>query len=434
MRSGAEASLQMIETVSLEHVARDARRAAIALATISSTVKDAVLTDIAARLIEEADLILAANGEDVAKAEAAGMDASLVDRLQLTPERLQGMTADVRGIAALPDPIGEEFDARRLPNGIELKRRCVPLGVIGVIYESRPNVTIDVSALCLKSGNAVILRPGKESLRSSGALADLVRRALEANCAPGDAVQMVRDPDRALVAEMLRMRGQIDLIVPRGGKGLIETVRAQSQIPVVAGGIGVCHTYVHADADVEMAVSIVNNAKTRRPSVCNTLDTVLVHANVAPAFLPALAERWAGVPVEMRCDPRALALLTASGTPSRAIPAEPEDFGTEFLALRAAVKVVDDLDEAISHIEEYGSGHSEAIVTQGWEAAREFVDRIDAAAVFVNASTGFHDGAQFGLGAELGISTQKFHARGPLGLRELTSYKWVVLGDGQIRK
>jgi glutamate-5-semialdehyde dehydrogenase len=423
----------MIETIDLQTLASDARRAATALATVSTAVKDAVLLDIATRLTEEAPIILEANAEDLAEAEAAGMEASLVDRLLLTPERLAGMSADVRGIAALPDPIGEEFDARRLPNGIELKRRRVPLGVIGVIYESRPNVTIDVSALCLKSGNAVILRPGKESRRSSGALADLVGRALEANGAPTGAVQMVRDPGRALVAEMLQMRGQIDLIVPRGGKGLIEMVRAQSQIPVVAGGIGVCHTYVHGDADIEMAVAIVDNAKTRRPSVCNALDTVLVHEAIAPVFLPALAERWAAAPVEMRCDPRALAVLSEQEAPGCYVPAGPDDFGTEFLSLRAAVKVVDNLDEAIAHIEEYGSGHSEAIVTDGWEAARTFVDRIDAAAVFVNASTGFNDGAQFGLGAELGISTQKFHARGPLGLRELTSYKWVALGNGQIR-
>jgi glutamate-5-semialdehyde dehydrogenase len=333
----------------------------------------------------------------------------------------------------MPDPIGEEFDGRTLPNRLRVARRRVPLGVIGVIYESRPNVTVDISALCMKSGNAVILRGGKESRRSSLALAELIREALEAADAPADAVQVIQDPSRELVGEMLRMRGGIDLIVPRGGAGLIEYVRANAQVPVVAGGIGVCHTYVDRDADVRKAVAIVDNAKTRRPSVCNALDTVLVHDAIAPAFLPELARRWAAVPVEMRCDEQSLALLRAANAPGRIVPAGPDDFGREFLALIAAVRVVGSLDEAIEHIERFGSGHSEAIVTEGYAAATEFTNRVDAAAVFVNASTGFNDGAQLGLGAELGISTQKFHARGPLGLRELTSYKWVVLGEGQIR-
>jgi glutamate-5-semialdehyde dehydrogenase len=309
----------------------------------------------------------------------------------------------------------------------------VPLGVIGVIYESRPNVSIDVSALCLKSGNAVILRAGKESKRSSAALVEIVRETLLNAGLPADGVQLIPDPDRSLVTEMIRMRGGIDLIVPRGGAGLIEFVRENARVPVVAGGIGVCHTYVHDDANAEMALDIVHNAKVRRPSVCNALDTVLVHADIAARFLPALARRWADVPVEMRCCPRALAILDAAEAPRNRLPATVEDFDTEFLSLRAAVKVVDDLGEAIEHIETHGSGHSEAIVSEGYSAVNEFVDRVDAAAVFVNASTGFNDGAQLGLGAELGISTQKFHARGPLGLRELTSYKWVVLGSGQIR-
>jgi glutamate-5-semialdehyde dehydrogenase len=330
----------------------------------------------------------------------------------------------------LPDPVGEEFDATTLPNGLQLSKRRVPLGVIGVVYESRPNVTIDISILCLKSGNAAVLRGGKEARRSSEVLVKLVQAALAANHVSEDAVQMIRDPDRALVLDLIRMRGQIDLVVPRGGSRLIEFVRENAQVPVVTGGVGVCHTYVHQDADLDKALEIVHNAKIRRPTICNALDTVLVHAAVADRFLPALAARWEDAGVEMRCDPCALSYI---GESPMARPAEPGDFGQEFLALRAAVKVVDDLDGAITHIREYGSGHSEAIVTEGYSASREFVHRVDAAAVYVNASTQFTDGGQFGLGAEVGISTQKFHARGPLGLRELTSYKWVVLGDGQTR-
>lgn len=423
----------MLETSNLHECIQQARGACPELAG-AGPAKDRTLLDLARRLEEESEAVLAANAIDIREAEAAGMEASFVDRLLLTPERLAGMAADVRSIAALPDPVGEEFDMRVLANGLRVSRRRVPLGVIGVVYESRPNVTIDVAALCLKSGNAAVLRPGKESRRSSNALAELVRAALRANDLPKDAVIMVCDPDRALIGEMIRARGKIDLVVPRGGLGLIEYVRVNAQVPVVTGGVGVCHTYIHADADLTKALSIVHNAKTRRPSVCNALDTVLVHQAIAPRFLPRLAECWATVPVEMRCDPTALTVLQADPVSPHVIPAQPDDFGREFLALRASVAVVADLDEAVEHIRKYGSGHSEAIVTEGWTPAHDFVDAVDAAAVFVNTSTGFNDGGQLGLGAELGISTQKFHARGPLGLRELTSYKWIVLGDGQIRE
>jgi len=423
----------MLKTAELQECARRARAAAKDLATLSSEVKNAVLLDLADRLLDREEEILSANAVDVEEAEAGGMDGAMVDRLLLTPERLAGIASDVRHVASLPDPVGEEFDQRVLPNGLRISRRRVPLGVIGVIYESRPNVTIDVSVLCLKSGNAVILRGGKESRRSSAALAEIVRGALEARGAPVDAVQMVRDPDRAVVGDMIRMRGEIDLVVPRGGSGLINFIRENAQVPVVAGGIGVCHTYVHEDADLQMAVEIVHNAKTRRPSICNALDTVLVHERVARRFLPALAARWEAS-VEMRLCPRSLAILEHAKAPGSWKPAAADDFGREFLALRAAVKVVGDLDEAIGHIETFGSGHSEAIVTEGYFPALDFVNRVDAAAVYVNASTQFTDGGQFGLGAELGISTQKLHARGPLGLRELTSYKWVVLGEGQTRE
>lgn len=423
----------MRDAVTVREYAMRARNIAPVLASTPTSQKDAVLVELAARLVIASDRILAANSHDMAEASAGGMSDAMLDRLMLSSARIESMAADVRHIASLPDPVGEEFDARILPNGLRLCRRRVPLGVIGVIYEARPNVTVDVAALCLKSGNAVVLRGGKEALLSNLLLAELVRESLGAVGGPVEAAQIVRDPDRAQVSEMLGMRGIIDLLVPRGGAGLIEFVRENARIPVVTGGIGVCHTYVHDDADLDNAVAIVHNAKTRRPTVCNALDTVLVHKAVAAQFLPALARQWASIPVEMRCDSRAIEILNCSGVEGPWIPAQEDDFGQEFLALRAAVKVVDSLTEAIEHIEEYGSGHSEAIVTEGYSASQQFVNRIDAAAVYVNASTQFTDGGQFGLGAEMGISTQKFHARGPLGLRELTSYKWIALGDGQVR-
>lgn len=422
-----------VDTSTLREAASAARAASVPLASLPTTVKNGMLLDLAGRLQRDVAAILEANAQDMTEAERSGMDSAMLDRLLLTEERVAGMAADVRHVATLPDPVGEEFDADTLPNGLRVRRRRVPLGVIGVIYESRPNVTIDVAALCLKSGNAVVLRGGKEALRSNTALARLVGEALVTAGAPAGAVQFVRDTDRALIGEMVRLRGAIDLVVPRGGRHLIEYVREHARVPVVAGGIGVCHTYVHADADLERALAIVDNAKTRRPSVCNALDTVLVHAAVAANFLPLLATRWADRPVEMRCDQRALALLRSGEAGGHVVPLGPDDFGTEFLSLRAAVGVVDSLDGAIEHIRAYGSGHSEAILTEDPAVAARFLGEVDAAAVFVNASTGFTDGAQLGLGAELGISTQKFHARGPLGLRELTSYKWVVEGDGQIR-
>lgn len=423
----------MLEIAGLQDCARLARRTLPLLATLPTGQKDAALLSLADLVMQHRDEVLAANARDMDEARAGGMNDAMLDRLLLTAERLADIAADIRHVASLPDPVGEEFDARTLPNGLRISRRRVPLGVIGVVYESRPNVTIDVFILCLKSGNAVILRGGKEARHSNEVLTTLIQSALQAQGIPSEAVQLLHDPGREMVGEMIRMRGQIDLVVPRGGSGLIEFVRANAQVPVVTGGVGVCHTYVHYDAAVDRSVEIVNNAKTRRPTVCNALDTVLVNAEIAPMFLPALARRWADSEVEMRCCPRSMEILRAAGAPGALLPAEPDDFGQEFLALRASVKIVDDLAGAVEHIQTYGSGHSEAIVTEGYGPAREFVDRVDAAAVYVNASTQFTDGAQFGLGAELGISTQKFHARGPLGLRELTSYKWVVLGDGQIR-
>jgi glutamate-5-semialdehyde dehydrogenase len=408
-----------------------AKAAARRMATLTSAVKDRALLAIADALVARQDEIVAANAADCDEGRANGLDAYFLDRLLLTPARIAGMAADLRAVAALPDPVGETIDSRRLPNGLLVGRRRVPLGVIGTIYESRPNVTIDIAGLCLKSGNAVILRGGKEAIRSNAMLARIVQDAAAQAGIPEGAVQIVESTDRALVGEMLRMRDVIDLMVPRGSADLIRRVYAEATMPVVAGGIGVCHTYVDAGADLDMAREIVVNAKCRRYSICNALDTLLIDAAAAETHLPPIARALAERGVELRCEPRAGSVLDAAGIAHAA--AREEDFGYEFLALIAAVKVVDGIDGAIEHIDRYGSGHSEAIVTQDYTHAQRFLDEVDAAAVYVNASTQFTDGAQFGLGAEVGISTQKMHARGPLGLRELTSYKWIIYGNGQIR-
>ena len=409
-----------------------AREAARLLAKASGHAKNTALDIVADELARRRREILAANEQDLDAGRQAGLSDALLDRLMLDQDRLEGLATDVRAVAKLPDPVGETLDMREMPNGLRVGRRTVPLGVIGAIYESRPNVTVDISALCLKSGNAVILRGGREAAHSNSALAELVRDSLEEAGLPRDAVQRVESTDRALVGRMLTMRGMIDLIIPRGGQELINRVAAEATVPAVTGGVGVCHTYVDRSADVDMAVKIVHNAKVQRPSVCNALDTVLVHSAIAPAYLPRLAEAFGEDGVEARCDRRALSILG----PTEALkvsPATEEDWSTEFLSLTAAVKIVDSLDEALDHIVSYGSGHSEAIVTEDYSAAMRFLDDVDSSAVMVNASTRFNDGGQFGLGAEVAISTNKMHARGPMGLRELTSYKWVVLGSGQVR-
>ena len=416
-----------------------ARSAASDLARAPGPARNDALHNIAASLEQkpEQDRILTANAADYQDAEAAGIDAAFLDRLLLTPERLNGMAADVRAVAALPDPVDEKLDAFILDNGLQVEKRRIPLGVIASIYESRPNVTTDIVALALKSGNACLLRGGKETLRSNRALVSLVHRAIGAAGLPTAAVQFVDNTDRALVDVLLTMKDCISLLVPRGGASLINFVASRAAMPVLTGGVGVCHTYVDRDADRDMAARIVYNAKVQRPTVCNALDTVLVHSEAAVRCLPEIAARLHGAGVELRCDQRALSILGPdNGNSDRpgAKPADPDDWGREFLALIAAVRVVDSLDDALAHIETYGSGHSEAIITEDATAARRFLDEVDAAAVYHNTSTRFTDGAQFGLGAEVGISTQKYHARGPLGLRELTSYKWVIRGQGQIRE
>ncbi len=412
---------------------RTAQRAARELSRHSTETKNRALSSIAEALEQEQEPILEANRMDYDAAKQSGMDEAMLDRLLLTPERLNAMAADVRTIMSLPDPVGEVIEARILPNGLDVERRRVPLGVIGSIYESRPNITVDIACLTLKSGNACLLRGGRESLHSNQALVNLLRRSIgEAGISP-DTVQYVDNPDRALVDTMLQMKDYINLLVPRGGQGLINFVAENAAMPVVAGGVGVCHAYVDRTADLEKAAGIIFNAKVQRPTVCNALDTVLLHAEVAPNCLPGIARELAGAGVELHCDHRSLSILGPEAG-LNAQPANEEDWGKEFLSLTAAIKIVDSLDEALEHIETYGSGHTEAIITGDADASRRFQLEVDAAAVIVNASTRFTDGSQLGLGAEVGISTQKFHARGPLGLRELTSYKWVMIGDGQVRE
>ena len=419
---------------------RDARAASRILARLSSNIKNQALLNIAEALETQQDEVLEANEIDHRSAQSDGLSEAMLDRLLLTGERLLGTAAEVRGVAALPDPIAETMDMTTMSNGLKIGKKRVPLGVIGSIYESRPHVTIDISALCLKSGNACMLRGGKESLRSNTALAKLVRKAIGDAGVPEDAVQFVDNPDRSLVDAMLGMKDHIDLLIPRGGDGLIRFVAENATMPAVTGGIGVCHTYIDRGAELDMAARIVFNAKTQRPSVCNALDTILVHVNAAPACLPRIVEELTAAGVELHCDHRALSILGPQSTGGgespggKILPANEEDWGREFLSMTAAVKIVDSLDDALDHIETYGSGHSEAIITEDYSAAMRFLDEVDAAAVFVNASTRFNDGGQFGLGAEVGISTQKFHARGPMGLKELTSYKWVIMGDGQVRE
>jgi len=416
----------------LESKGKAAKAASRRMAYLSTGVKNKTLHNIASDLLTSKDEILAANQADYKEAEASGMNAAMLDRLMLSSSRLESIAQDVLAVAALPDPVGEIFDMRTLPNGLQLGKKRVPLGVIGAIYESRPNVTIDISSLCLKSGNAIILRGGKEAIHSNTALAKVVLDASIKAGAPDGAVQFIESTDRVLVNHLLKMRDIIDLIIPRGGADLIRFVSENAAMPVVTGGVGVCHTYVDRSADVDKAVAIAFNAKVQRPTVCNALDTLLVHAGIAERYLPLVAAEWAKAGVEMHCDRRALSILKSA--PSlKLVPAKDEDWGKEFLSLVAAVKVVDSLDEALEHIERYGSGHSEAIITEEYGAAMRFLNEVDAACVYVNASTRFTDGGQFGLGAEVGISTQKFHARGPLGLRELTTYKWIIFGSGQVR-
>jgi glutamate-5-semialdehyde dehydrogenase len=409
-----------------------AKTAAHKIAFTSTDIKNKALNNIAEDLMARKGEILAANKKDYDAAKASGMGEALLDRLLLNEKRLEGVAADTKAVAALPDSVGEIFDMRTMPNGLEIGKKRVPIGVIGVIYESRPNVTVDITSLCLKSGNVIILRGGKETINSNTAIVKVIQDACKKAGMPDSCVQFIDNTDHALVEAMLKMNDVIDLLVPRGGAGLINMVKENARMAVVTGGIGVCHTYVDKSADIKKAVDIVYNAKVQRPSVCNALDSVLVHKDIAKSYLPRVATELNKAKVELHCDEKAMAILKGDRT-LKLVPAVAEDWGKEFLALIAAIKVVDSLEEALQHIEKYGSGHSEAIITEDYQSSQRFLNEVDAACVYVNASTRFTDGGQFGLGAEVGISTQKLHARGPMGLKELTTYKWIIYGSGQVR-
>ena len=420
--------------LTLYEQAKAASSASGYLATATAEMKNSALIAIAEAVEANSTSILDANAEDLENAKRDGMDFHIRDRMTLNGNRVQDMADAARSISKLEDPIGEVLEQRNLPNGLHLERVRVPIGVIGVIYESRPNVTIDIATLCLKSGNAVILRGGKECILTNMTLATIIKDAVESAGIPSDIVQFIESTDRALVKEMLQMDEAIDLMIPRGSAELVNFVGQNARMPAITGGIGVCHTYVDADADLDNALEIVVNAKVQRPTVCNALDTVLVHQAVAHNFLPKLAHEFGIQNVELRADSRAMSILDALASGAEIKQAVSGDFGTEFLALIASVKIVDSIDEALTHISNYGSGHSEAIVSENNEVIERFLNEADASAVFANASTRFNDGGEFGLGAEVAISTNKLHARGPMGLKEITSYKWKIRGQGQVRQ
>jgi len=418
--------------MTIESICQQAKTASRRLARLSGAEKDAALLRAADQVWAERDAILAANQTDLAAGQANGLTPALLDRLMLNEQRLAGIIADLRKVTELPDPVGEIFEQQTLPNGLRLRKPRIPLGVLGVIYEARPNVTVDVAGLALKAGNGAVLRGGSETIHSNRALASALQRGLQDSAIPTDAIQLVQDTDRALVYELLQMDRYIDMIIPRGGAGLHEYCRQNSRIPVITGGIGICHLFVDRSADLAASVEVIRNAKIQRPSVCNALDTALVHRDVAAAFIPALVERLAGDGVTFRAEPRAAALLDKRFD-AVVHAAGPQDFDTEWLALILGLKVVDNLEQAIAHIEEHSTRHSDGILTADTENAQRFIAEVDSAAVYVNASTRFTDGAQFGLGAEVAVSTQPLHARGPMGLRELTTYKWVAQGDYHVR-
>jgi len=397
------------------------------LAIASTAAKDEALCNAADLLVAQADEIMEANAKDISRAVAAGTTPTTIDRLRLDGNRIGGMAAGLRAVAALPDPVGEVVEGHIRPNGLVVERVRVPLGVVGIIYENRPNVTSDAAALCMKAGNVAFLRGSSGALESNRVITGILRDAAGKAGLPADSVLFVEDTSYETAEQFVRLRGVIDCLIPRGGRALIKMILERATVPYVIDGDGNCHVYVDAAADLAMAERIVVNAKTQRPGVCNAAESFVIHAGIAPAFVPRMVEALSAHGTELVGDARARALAPSIGS------ATDEDFGREFLGLKASVAVVDDLAAAIAHIQRYGSGHSEAIVTGDLGAARRFVREVDAAAVLVNASTRFVDGGELGLGAEVGISTQKLHARGPMGLRELTSVKYVVYGEGQVR-
>jgi glutamate-5-semialdehyde dehydrogenase len=413
--------------MSVNEQAHRAREAATALATATRATKDAALLAMADALLARTPEILTANAADVAAAREGGLSAAMVDRLSLTEGRVAAMAEALRQMAALPDPVGEVVRGSTLPNGLELRQIRVPFGVVGIVYEGRPNVTVDAAGICLKSGNAALLRGSSSAARSNAALTAVLRDAVEAAGLPADAVQLLDASTRDSVKELMRARGLVDVLIPRGGASLIKAVVEESTVPVIETGVGNCHVYVDAAADLDKALAVVMNSKTQRLSTCNTAESLLVHASVADAFLPRMLAAFAEAGVTVHGSPEVAAYSDA------VVPATDEDFATEYLSADISAAVVDSLSDAVRHIRRYGTQHTEAIITESVAAAREFVSHVDAAAVMVNASTRFTDGGEFGFGAEIGISTQKLHARGPMGLPELTSTKYVVTGDAHLR-
>ena len=416
----------------LELMGKKVRAASRQMAGLSTEHKNRTLLKLAELLWEKRAVIAAANRQDVDEGAKAGLTQALIDRLTLNETRLAGVIADLKGVVELDDPVGQIFDAKEMPNGLKIHKQRVPLGVIAVIYEARPNVTIDVAGLALKSGNAVILRGGSETLRTNRALVGVVRQALEESGSPIEAVQFIDSPDRALVTEMLKMDKEIDMLIPRGGAGLHKFCRQNSQIPVMTGGIGICHLYVDESADLDAALPVIQNAKVQRPTVCNALDTILVNRAVASDLIPRVNALLTKNGVSFRLDP-SVYKVTGDQVLQNSEEAGPDDFDTEWLSLVLGIKVVDDLDEAIEHITAHSTGHSDGILTRNNENANRFISEVDSAAVYVNSSTRYTDGAQLGLGAEVAISTQRLHARGPMALQELTIYKYVIIGDYHVR-
>ena len=411
----------------LVQLGKNAKEAEVILRSLGTAKKNQVLEAVADALVKNTDTLLQANFIDVENGRSNHMPEGLVDRLLLTSERIVAMAEGLRQVAALEDPIGEVIGMKKRPNGLLIGQKRVPLGVIGIIYEARPNVTADAFALCFKTGNAVILKGGSDAIHSNEAIVNCIRTALEENGITADAIQLIRDTSRETASEFMKMNQYVDVLIPRGGRGLIQAVVNNSTIPVIETGTGNCHIYVDETADLEMAANIVINAKTQRVGVCNACESLLVHEKVKDEFLPVLAQKLRQKHVQMRADDRARALIPD------AVKATEEDWGTEYLDYILSVKVVDSVEEAIAHINRYNTGHSEAIITNDYAHSQKFLDEVDAAAVYVNASTRFTDGFEFGFGAEIGISTQKLHARGPMGLLALTSTKYIIYGNGQVR-
>lgn len=421
--------------IDIVEMGRKAKAAAKLLAVVPSEKKDKTLLQLASLLEKEADSVVKANQRDIQSAQNAGLSDVLIDRMRITSTTLSGMADEVRQIAELSDPVGRQFDQKILANGLRVHKQRVPIGVLAVIYESRPNVTVDIFSLALKSGNAVILRGGKEALQTNRSLMNLIHIAIENQGLPNESAQFIDSDDRGLVLSLLKMHEYIDMLIPRGGAGLHTFCRENSRIPVITGGIGICHLFVDETANQEQAIHVIHNAKTQRPSVCNALDTLLVHAAIADVFIPKLLKRLQAEGVNFRLCPDAMEIV--KGFPDLlpcCQPAGEDDFDTEWLSLTLGIRVVKNIEEAIAHIHLHSTGHSDGILTENQEHADTFISVVDSAAVYVNASTRFTDGGQLGLGAEVAVSTQRLHARGPMGLEELTTYKWVIQGDNQVRE